>query len=74
MQESVFTQALGQTKPWAVERVELGSERKRIDLYIAYQAGAGACSKRGATDQAVHDRRARTWHHLHFFQFEAWIY
>ncbi len=74
MQESVFTQALGLTRPWAVERVELDDARKRIDLYIAYQAGAGVCPKCGATDQPVHDRRARTWRHLHFFQFEAWIH
>jgi len=74
MQESVFTQALGLTKPWAVERVQLDDARKRIDLYVAYQASTGTCPACGAADQSVHDRRARTWRHLHFFQFEAWIH
>lgn len=73
MQELVFTQALGLKLPWAVERIELDSANKRIDLYVSYQASVGDCPACGAIGQAVHDRRARRWRHLHFFEFEAWI-
>lgn len=74
MQELVFTQALGLQPPWAVDRVELDNARKRIDLYVEYKSSSGPCPACGAVGQPVHDRRARSWRHLHFFQFEAWIH
>jgi len=74
MQEMVFAQALGLTPPWAVERVELDNAKKKIDLYLSYGANASRCPACGADGQPVHDRRSRSWRHLHFFQYEAWIH
>jgi transposase len=74
MQEKVFTQALGLTPPWAVERVDLDNTNKKIDLYVSYGANVGECAACSAQGQPVHDRRSRSWRHLHFFQFEAWIH
>ncbi|CAM5780972.1 ISL3 family transposase [Castellaniella caeni] len=72
--EAVFTQALGLTPPWEVERVELKPEQSRIDMFIIYSSNVGQCPVCGAKDQPVHDHRARTWQHLHFFQFEAFVH
>ena len=74
MHEVVFTQALGLTHPWKVERVELDEATKRLDLHVVYSGNTGKCPACGAEGQAVHGRRARTWRHLHFFQFEAFIH
>lgn len=74
MQELVFAQALGLQPPWRVDRVELDDAKKKIDLYVSYGASAGTCPACGLEDQPVHDRRSRSWRHLHFFQFEAWIH
>lgn len=74
MHEVVFTQALGLTHPWKVERIELDDKIKRLDLHVVYGDNTGKFPACGAEGQAVHDRRARTWRHLHFFQFEALIH
>lgn len=74
MHEALFTQALGLTPPWAVERIAFDQDKRRIDLHVSYQAKVATCPACGAEGQAVHDRRARTWRHLDFFQYEAHIH
>lgn len=74
MHEFVFTQALGLSSPWAVERVAFDEARRRIDLYVAYPANTAPCPACGAEGQPIHDRRSRSWRHLDFFQFEAHIH
>lgn len=74
MQEMLFSQALGLTPPWGVDRVVLDSASKRIDLYIVWSATTGACPACGAANQKRHDHRQRSWRHLDFFQFEAHIH
>ncbi|CAM5784904.1 ISL3 family transposase [Castellaniella caeni] len=48
--EAVFTQALGLTPPWEVERVELKPEQSRIDMFIIYSSNVGQCPVCGAKD------------------------
>lgn len=74
MQEALFSQALGLSEPWAVERVALDVARSRIDLYVAWRANSAACPVCGALEQKIHDHRQRTWRHLDFFQFEAHVH
>ena len=74
MQEALFCQALGLAAPWAVERVALDVERSRIDLYVVWQSGSAACPVCAAADQKLHDHRQRSWRHLDFFQFEAYVH
>ena len=74
MQEALFCQALGLAAPWAVERVALDVERSRIDLYVVWQSGSAACPVCAAADQKLHDHRQRSWQHLDFFQFEAYVH
>ena len=72
--EPLFTAALGLQAPWTVERVDLDTEKHRIDFEIACAAQRLICPQCGAADQPVHDRMRRSWRHLDFFQFEAWMH
>lgn len=72
--EALFTSALGLQVPWVVEDVKLDTVRRRIDFEIGCQSSALACPACGAAAQAIHDRLHRSWRHLDFFQFEAWLH
>ena len=74
MQEALFCQALGLAAPWAVQRVALDVERRRIDLYVVWQSSHASCPACAATGQKLHDVRQRSWRHLDFFQFEAYVH
>ena len=72
---SLFTAALGLTPPWEVVSVNFDAAAKRIDLEVGFARGARfACPACGATGQAVHDTRRRSWQHLHFFEHRAYIH
>ena len=72
--EALFTSALGLVAPWAVEGVALDTAQRRIDFEVRCSARTLACPKCGAADQRIHDRLRRSWRHLDFFQFEAWLH
>ena len=72
--EALFTSALGLVAPWEVEKVELDTSRRRIDFEVRCTGKMLACPHCGALDQRVHDRLRRSWRHLDFFQFEAWLH
>lgn len=72
--EALFTSALGLQQPWAVEQVKLDTMKRRIDFEIGCHGSALACPACGAAAQPVHDRLHRSWRHLDFFQFEAWLH
>ena len=72
--ESLFTAALGLQAPWAVDSVDLDTARHRIDFLVGCTAQRLACPSCGALDQPIHDRNQRSWRHLDFFQFEAWLH
>jgi transposase len=71
----LFTAALGLSEPWEVSDVRFDAEAGRIDFDVAVAKGSRfACPGCGADHQAVHDTRKRTWRHLHFFQYAAYIH
>ena len=72
--EALFTSALGLQPPWVVEDVKLDTARRRIDFEISCRDARLTCPACGATAQPVHDRLRRSWRHLDFFQFEAWLH
>lgn len=72
--EALFSSALGLQLPWVVEEVRLDTAKRRIDFEIGCEGGALACPACGAAAQRVHDRLRRSWRHLDFFQFEAWLH
>jgi len=72
--ESLFTSALGLVPPWHVEKVDLDTTLRRIDFEVRCSAKRLSCPHCGAAEQPVHDRLRRSWRHLDFFQFEAWLH
>lgn len=72
--EALFTSALGLVPPWEVEKVDLDTARRRIDFEVRSSAARLSCPHCGTASQPIHDRMTRTWRHLDFFQFEAWLH
>ena len=72
--EALFTSALGLQPPWAVRDVRLDTAKHRIDFDVECKQVLLSCPACGAASQKVHDRLNRSWRHLDFFQFEAWLH
>jgi transposase len=72
--EALFTSALGLQAPWVVRDVRLDTAKHRIDFDVHCTQALLACPACGAASQKVHDRMPRSWRHLDFFQFEAWLH
>ena len=72
--ETLFTTALGLQAPWVVQDVELNTTKHRIDFQVVCDAKQLDCPVCGKADQGIHDRIARSWRHLDFFQYEAWLH
>jgi transposase len=71
--ESLFGIALGINPPWEVEGIEFSKENKRLDIKIGFQRGAAFdCPVCGAPSTA-YDTTEKTWRHLNFFQYEAYL-
>lgn len=45
-----------------------------MDFEIGCEGASLSCLACGAAAQPLHDRLRRSWRHLHFFQFEAWLH
>src|SRR5690606_32304177 len=72
--EALFTTALGLQPPWYVAKVELNTAKRRIDFEVEHTGRRAACPACGFEHQLIHDRVRRSWRHLDFFQFEAWLH
>lgn len=71
--ESLFAVALGITPPWEVEGVDFSKENKRLDIKIGFRRGATFACPVCGTAAPVHDTSEKTWRHLNFFQFDAYL-
>lgn len=72
--EALFTAALGLQAPWRVQRAELNTAKRRIDFDVVCTEQRMTCPHCGVVDQGIHERVRRSWRHLDFFQFEAWLH
>lgn len=72
---TLFTLALGLSKPWRVVEIHFSKEAQRLDLRIDFSKGARfscpVCEESGCE---VHDTKDRTWRHLNFFQYETYLH
>jgi transposase len=71
----LFTAALGLSAPWRVTRTEFDGER--LDLYLDFPRGARlACPAKDCAEGAcvVHDTADKTWRHMDFFQYKAFLH
>jgi transposase len=72
--EALFGMALGIVPPWEVTEINFSKESNRLDITIDFQRGANfACPVCGAP-VPVHDTTEKTWRHLNFFQYEAYLH
>ena len=72
--EALFGMALGIVPPWEVTEVSFSQEANRLDITIDFQRGATfACPVCGAPAPA-YDTTEKTWRHLNFFQYEAYLH
>src|SRR5664279_2978512 len=73
----LFKAALGLGEPWRVTRSDFDVAQGRLDLYLDFPRGARfGCSVAGC-DQgscSVHDTEDKTWRHLDFFQYKAFLH
>ena len=72
--EALFTAALGLQSPWQVKHVELSTAKRRIDFEVECKSRVLSCPHCGHADQGIHDRVSKSWRHLDFFQYEAWLH
>ena len=71
--ESLFAVALGIAPPWEVEGVEFSKETKRLDIKIGFSRGATFVCPVCGTSAPAYDTKEKTWRHLNFFQYEAYL-
>jgi transposase len=72
--EALFAMALGIVSPWEVTEVSFSTESNRLDITIDFQRGASfVCPVCGAPAPA-YDTTEKTWQHLNFFQYEAYLH
>ena len=70
----LFTAALGLQPPWEVSKVDFNPDEGRLDIYISRDRGSKHPCPKCETECNVHDTQARTWRHLNFFQYRAYIH
>lgn len=70
----LFTVALGLQSPWVVEDIRFEPERGEIHFDLFCGAKRLACPCCDELEQPIHDRLRRTWQHLHFFQYKAYLH
>ncbi len=72
--EALFGMALGIVPPCEVTEVSFSKESNRLDITIDFQRGATfLCPVCGAPAPA-YDTAEKTWQHLNFFQYEAYLH
>jgi len=72
--EDLFKLALGLQEPWYVKEICFSHELGKIDIYLAARKGARFTCPDCGQELSVYDIVERTWKHLNFFQYEAYIH
>ena len=73
-QLSLFTVALGLQAPWKVTDVRFTPQTRQIDFEVGFERGSHFCCAKCGCEAPVHDTLERTWQHLNFFQYAAFIH
>ncbi len=71
---NLFTAALGLQPPWKVSKVDFNPGEDRLDIYISRERGSQHPCPECEVNCNVHDSQERTWRHLNFFQYRAYIH
>lgn len=70
----LFASALGLQAPWKVAAVRFEPDQGEIHFDLRCDAKRLGCPVCAAVDQPLHDRTQRSWQHLHFFQYQAFLH
>ena len=73
-QAELFGQALGLQEPWQVEKTVFDADSGKLDIYLTWQLMSKFPCPKCQKICTVHDSKERTWRHLNFFQFKAYIH
>jgi len=70
----LFQKALGLGEPWEVVGVEFDAEQRRLDLRVDFPKGSVfSCPECGRGGLKARDSEQKTWRHLDFFQYQAYL-
>lgn len=72
--EALFGMALGIVPPWEVTEVSFSKESNRLDITIDFQRGATFSCPVCGVPASAYDTTEKTWQHLNFFQYEAYLH
>ena len=71
---ALFTAALGLKEPWKVSDIRFEPEKGEIHFDLSCEVKRLSCPVCSEPNQPIHDRTQRTWQHLHFFQYKAFLH
>jgi transposase len=69
----LFTMALGLQAPWEVVDLQFKEEAHRLDILIDFKRGADFPCPVCGQPCKVHDTVEKTWRHMNFFQYAAYL-
>ena len=73
--EKLFAAALQINEPMYVKNIEFDQDNGELHIYIDFKKGAKfTCPICGLEDLDVHDTDEKTWRHLNFFQYKAYLH
>lgn len=74
-QKSLFAQALNIQKPFYIKEINFEKEAGELHIYIDFAEGSRfKCCVCNADGMPVHDTEQKTWRHLDFFQYKAYLH
>lgn len=71
---SLFQLALGIQGPWQVDKIDFSEDKGIINIYLKYTRGAKFPCPICGKELKVRDTEKRSWRHLNFFQYKAYIH
>lgn len=72
---SLFASALGLVPPWELIDISFSQEQRQLDIWVDFASGATfACPACGHAGATVYDSKEKTWRHLNFFQYRAYLH
>jgi transposase len=71
----LYRHILGIESPWTVSKVELSTEKKRVDVWAEHKANATFCCPECGAPAGLHDHaEERVWRHLDTCQFATYLH
>jgi transposase len=69
----LFAPALGISMPWEIVGIDFARESKRLNIKIDFVRGSLFPCPECGIPAPVYSTKVKTWRHLNFFQYEAYL-